>query len=42
MGIEHGNLIDKETFKLMAKKGVHYTPTLIVGDVSDSGARTTD
>jgi imidazolonepropionase-like amidohydrolase len=33
-GIEHGNLIDEPTLKLMAKKGVHLTPTLIVCDVS--------
>jgi imidazolonepropionase-like amidohydrolase len=32
-GIEHGNLIDVPTLKLMAQKGVHYTPTLIVCDV---------
>ena len=32
-GIEHGNLIDEPTLKLMAKKGVHLTPTLIVCDV---------
>nr|KAK5444625.1 hypothetical protein LTR18_004329 [Exophiala xenobiotica] len=29
MGIEHGNLIDEETAKLMAEKGVFLTPTLI-------------
>ncbi|KAK4942997.1 hypothetical protein LTR10_017382 [Elasticomyces elasticus] len=29
MGIEHGNLIDEETAKLMAQKGVFLTPTLI-------------
>ncbi|RMZ81519.1 hypothetical protein DV738_g2184, partial [Chaetothyriales sp. CBS 135597] len=28
-GVEHGNLIDKETAQLMAKKGVFYTPTLV-------------
>ena len=33
-GIEHGNLIDVPTLKLMAEKGVHLTPTLIVCDVS--------
>jgi imidazolonepropionase-like amidohydrolase len=33
-GIEHGNLIDEDTLRLMAKKGVHLTPTLIVCDVS--------
>ncbi|KAL7422984.1 hypothetical protein Q5752_002282 [Cryptotrichosporon argae] len=32
-GIEHGNLIDEDTLKLMAKKGVHLTPTLVVCDV---------
>jgi hypothetical protein len=31
---EHGNLIDEDTLKLMAKKGIHFTPTLIVCDVS--------
>ena len=29
MGIEHGNLIDEPTAKLMAEKGVFLTPTLI-------------
>ncbi|KAM0554907.1 hypothetical protein ACHAPJ_006643 [Fusarium lateritium] len=29
LGIEHGNLIDEETAKLMAKKGAFLTPTLI-------------
>lgn len=29
MGIEHGNLIDEPTAKLMAEKGVYLTPTLI-------------
>jgi imidazolonepropionase-like amidohydrolase len=29
MGIEHGNLIDKETAELMAKKGAYLTPTLV-------------
>jgi imidazolonepropionase-like amidohydrolase len=29
MGIEHGNLIDEETAKLMAEKGAFLTPTLI-------------
>ncbi|ORY34946.1 hypothetical protein BCR39DRAFT_515732 [Naematelia encephala] len=32
-GIEHGNLIDEDTLKLMAKKGVFLTPTLIVCDL---------
>lgn len=32
-GIEHGNLIDEDTLKLMAKKGVHLTPTLTVCDL---------
>ncbi|ORX37953.1 hypothetical protein BD324DRAFT_623941 [Kockovaella imperatae] len=32
-GIEHGNLIDEDTLRLMAKKGIHYTPTLIVCDL---------
>jgi len=32
-GIEHGNLIDEPTLKLMAQKGVHLTPTLIVCDL---------
>lgn len=29
MGIEHGNLLDADTAKLMAEKGVFLTPTLI-------------
>lgn len=29
LGIEHGNLIDEETAKLMAEKGVFLTPTLV-------------
>ncbi|KAG5760067.1 hypothetical protein H9Q72_011820 [Fusarium xylarioides] len=29
LGIEHGNLIDKETAELMAAKGVFLTPTLV-------------
>jgi imidazolonepropionase-like amidohydrolase len=29
MGIEHGNLIDKETAELMAEKGAYLTPTLV-------------
>lgn len=29
MGIEHGNLIDEPTAKLMAEKGAYLTPTLI-------------
>lgn len=29
MGIEHGNLIDEQTAKLMAEKGAFLTPTLI-------------
>lgn len=32
-GIEHGNLVDEDTLRLMAKKGVHLTPTLIVCDL---------
>ncbi|BEI79851.1 hypothetical protein CcaverHIS002_0103800 [Cutaneotrichosporon cavernicola] len=32
-GIEHGNLIDEDTLKLMVKKGIHLTPTLIVCDL---------
>jgi imidazolonepropionase-like amidohydrolase len=35
-GIEHGGLLSDDTLKLMAKKGIHYTPTLIVQDVSHS------
>jgi imidazolonepropionase-like amidohydrolase len=35
-GIEHGGLLSDETLKLMAKKGIHYTPTLIIQDVSYS------
>jgi len=33
-GIEHGGLLSDDTLKLMAKKGIHYTPTLIIQDVS--------
>jgi imidazolonepropionase-like amidohydrolase len=29
MGIEHGNLIDEPTAKLMAEKGAYLTPTLV-------------
>ncbi|CAE6995934.1 hypothetical protein P3342_000243 [Pyrenophora teres f. teres] len=29
LGIEHGNLIDKETAELMAEKGAYLTPTLV-------------
>ena len=29
LGIEHGNLIDKETAELMASKGAYLTPTLV-------------
>ncbi|TVY44084.1 Uncharacterized protein LOCC1_G004500 [Lachnellula occidentalis] len=29
LGIEHGNLIDKETAQLMAEKGAYLTPTLV-------------
>lgn len=29
MGIEHGNMIDKETAELMASKGAYLTPTLV-------------
>ena len=29
LGIEHGNLIDKETAELMANKGAYLTPTLV-------------
>nr|XP_018267175.1 uncharacterized protein I303_01159 [Kwoniella dejecticola CBS 10117]OBR89333.1 hypothetical protein I303_01159 [Kwoniella dejecticola CBS 10117] len=32
-GIEHGHLLDDDTLKLMAKKGVHLTPTLIVQEL---------
>jgi imidazolonepropionase-like amidohydrolase len=32
-GIEHGGLLSDDTLRLMAKKGIHYTPTLIVQDV---------
>ncbi|WVQ62023.1 uncharacterized protein L199_000156 [Kwoniella botswanensis] len=34
-GIEHGHLLDDDTLKLMAKKGVHLTPTLIVQELLD-------
>jgi len=33
-GIEHGGLLSDDTLRLMAKKGIHYTPTLIIQDVS--------
>ncbi|KAF5855390.1 hypothetical protein ETB97_009329 [Aspergillus alliaceus] len=40
-GIEHGNLIDPPTAKLMAEKGVYMTPTLVtyhaMGDAAVSG-----
>lgn len=35
-GIEHGGLLSDDTLKIMAKKGIHYTPTLIIQDVSPS------
>jgi imidazolonepropionase-like amidohydrolase len=35
-GIEHGGLLSDDTLRLMAKKGIHYTPTLIIQDVSHS------
>jgi imidazolonepropionase-like amidohydrolase len=41
LGIEHGNLIDKETAELMAKKAAYLTPTLVtytaMGDESFAG-----
>ena len=36
MGIEHGNLIDEPTAKLMADKGVYLTPTLITYEALSS------
>jgi len=36
MGIEHGNLIDEKTAKLMARKGVFLTPTLTTYDAMAS------
>lgn len=33
-GIEHGGLLQEDTLRLMAKKGVHFTPTLTVQEVS--------
>ena len=36
-GIEHGSLIDEPTLKLMAQKGVHLTPTLIIQELLVSG-----
>ncbi|KZF20283.1 amidohydrolase [Xylona heveae TC161] len=36
MGIEHGNLIDPETAKYMAAKGVYLTPTLITYSAMNS------
>jgi hypothetical protein len=38
-GIEHGGLLSDDTLKLMAKKGIHYTPTLIIQDVSHSPSK---
>ena len=35
-GIEHGGLLSDDTLRIMAKKGIHYTPTLIIQDVSSS------
>jgi len=35
-GIEHGNLIDKETAELMASKGAFLTPTLVTYDTMAS------
>lgn len=32
-GIEHGNLLDKQTAKLMAETGTYLTPTLAVHTV---------
>ncbi|WWC66384.1 uncharacterized protein I206_100285 [Kwoniella pini CBS 10737] len=32
-GIEHGHLLDEDTLKLMAKKNIHLTPTLIVQEL---------
>ena len=31
--IEHGALIDQDTFKLMGDKGIHFVPTLLIQDV---------
>jgi len=33
-GIEHGGLLQESTLRLMAKKGIHFTPTLTVQEVS--------
>jgi imidazolonepropionase-like amidohydrolase len=33
-GIEHGGLLSDDTLRLMAKKGIHYTPTMTIQDVS--------
>ena len=33
-GIEHGALLDEPTLRLMAQKGIHLTPTLIMQEVS--------
>jgi hypothetical protein len=33
-GIEHGGLLSDDTLRLMAEKGIHYTPTMIIQDVS--------
>ena len=32
-GIEHGALLQEDTLRLMAKKGVHFTPTLTIQEV---------
>lgn len=38
MGIEHGNMIDEETAKLMVEKGAYLTPTLVTyTSIADKG-----
>ena len=37
MGIEHGNLLDEPTAKLMAEKGVFLTPTLVAYNAMANG-----
>ncbi len=37
-GIEHGNLLDEPTAKIMAEKGIYLTPTLAVHGVGSRSA----
>ncbi|CAD6566169.1 MAG: hypothetical protein TREMPRED_002296 [Tremellales sp. Tagirdzhanova-0007] len=36
-GIEHGSLLDEPTLKLMAEKGIHLTPTLLIAEMIVNG-----